>query len=55
LFYGNKDGPVPPEFGEAYHPAFLASRLVVLENAGHAPFDEQNSAFLATFPVFVAP
>ena len=29
------------------------SRLVVLENAGHAPFDEQKDAFLAAFREFM--
>ena len=52
LIYGDKDGLVPPGFGEAYHAAIPGSRLVVLENAGHAPFDEQNDAFLAAFRAF---
>jgi pimeloyl-ACP methyl ester carboxylesterase len=53
LVYGDKDGIVPPEFGEAYRAAIPGSRLVVLENAGHAPFDEQKDAFLATFRDFI--
>ena len=52
LIYGDKDGLVPPQFGEAYRSAIPGSRLVVLENAGHAPFDEQKDAFLATFSAF---
>jgi pimeloyl-ACP methyl ester carboxylesterase len=52
LVWGDKDGLVPPEFGEAYRAAILGSRLVVLENAGHAPFDEQKDAFLAAFREF---
>ena len=51
--YGDKDGIVPPEFGEAYRAAIPGSRLIVLENAGHAPFDEQKDAFLATFRDFI--
>jgi pimeloyl-ACP methyl ester carboxylesterase len=53
LVYGDKDGIVPPEFGEAYRAAIPGSRLIVLENAGHAPFDEQKDAFLATFRDFI--
>jgi pimeloyl-ACP methyl ester carboxylesterase len=53
LIYGDRDGLVPPEFGEAYRAAIPASRLVILENAGHAPFDEQRDAFLAAFRGFV--
>jgi pimeloyl-ACP methyl ester carboxylesterase len=54
LVWGDKDGLVPPVFGAAYRAAIPRSRLVVLENAGHAPFDEQQSAFLATFRNFIA-
>jgi len=53
LVYGDKDGLVPPRFGEAYRAAIPGSRLVVLDNAGHAPFDEQKDAFLATFRDFL--
>jgi pimeloyl-ACP methyl ester carboxylesterase len=52
LVWGDKDGLVPPEFGEAYRAAIPGSRFVVLEGAGHAPFDEQKDAFLATFRDF---
>jgi pimeloyl-ACP methyl ester carboxylesterase len=54
LVWGDKDGLVPPEFGEAYHSAIPRSRLVVLDNAGHAPFDEQKDDFLATFREFIS-
>jgi pimeloyl-ACP methyl ester carboxylesterase len=54
LVWGDKDGLVPPRFGEAYRAAIPGSRLVVLENAGHAPFDEQRDAFLATFRNFIS-
>ncbi len=52
LIYGEQDGLVPPRFGEAYHALIPGSRLVVLPNAGHAPFDEQKDAFLAAFHEF---
>src|SRR3984957_8617066 len=55
LVWGDKDGLVPPEFGAAYREAIPGSRLVILENAGHAPFDEQKDAFLATFLNFAHP
>jgi len=53
LLYGDKDGLVPPAFGEAYRQLIPGSRLVVLDDAGHAPFDEQKEAFLAAFRGFV--
>ncbi|MBV8777033.1 MAG: alpha/beta fold hydrolase [Alphaproteobacteria bacterium] len=49
LVWGDKDGLVPRPFGDAYAAAIPGSRLVVLEHAGHAPFDEQKEAFLAAF------
>jgi pimeloyl-ACP methyl ester carboxylesterase len=54
LVWGEQDGLVPPAFGRAYQPLIPGSRLVILPNAGHAPFDEQKDAFLATFRAFVA-
>jgi pimeloyl-ACP methyl ester carboxylesterase len=53
LIWGDKDGLVPVRFGEAYRALIPGSRLVVLENAGHAPFDEQKDDFLAAFSDFV--
>ena len=43
---------MPPQFGEAYRTLIPGSRLVILPNAGHAPFDEQKDAFLAAFRGF---
>ena len=53
LLWGEQDGLVPPQFGEAYRALIPGSRLVVLPDAGHAPFDEQKEAFLAAFREFV--
>src|SRR5216683_6714564 len=53
LLGGAEDGLVPPKFGEAYQALILGSRLVVLPQAGHAPFDEQKDAFLAAFLDFI--
>lgn len=53
LIYGEQDRLVPPQFGEAYRALIPGSRLVVLPNAGHAPFDEQKDAFLTAFRSFV--
>ena len=52
LIYGDKDGLVPPRFGEAYRAAIPGSQLLVMRDAGHAPFDEQKDAFLAAFRHF---
>ncbi|MGC2413410.1 MAG: alpha/beta hydrolase [Stellaceae bacterium] len=54
LVWGAEDGLVPPQFGKAYQALIPGSRLVVLSNAGHAPFDEQKDAFLAAFYDFVS-
>lgn len=54
LLWGEADGLVPPVFGEAYRALIPNSRLVVLPNAGHAPFDEQRESFLAAFFEFQA-
>jgi pimeloyl-ACP methyl ester carboxylesterase len=54
LLWGEKDGLVPPEFGAAYRELIPGSRLVVLPDAGHAPFDEQQAAFVAAFRDFVS-
>jgi len=53
LLWGAADGLVPPKFGEAYRALIPGSRLVVLPEAGHAPFDEQRQAFLAAFYDFI--
>ena len=53
LLWGEADGLVPPAFGEAYETLIPGAQLVVLPNAGHAPFDEQQDAFLAAFHDFV--
>src|SRR5579862_435310 len=53
LLWGEKDGLVPPAFGEAYQALIPGSRLVILPDAGHAPFDEQKAAFLAAFFNFI--
>jgi pimeloyl-ACP methyl ester carboxylesterase len=44
---------LPPAFGEAYRALIPGARLVVLANAGHAPFDEQKDAFLAALYDFI--
>jgi pimeloyl-ACP methyl ester carboxylesterase len=53
LLWGAEDGLVPAKFGEAYEALIPGSRLVVLPQAGHAPFDEQKNAFLAAFLEFI--
>ena len=54
LIWGEKDGLVPPKFGEAYRRLIPRASLTVIPRAGHAPFEEQPEAFLAAFDAFVA-
>jgi len=49
LIWGEKDGLVPPRFGEAYRARIAGSTLVVIPDAAHAPYEEQPEAFLAAF------
>jgi pimeloyl-ACP methyl ester carboxylesterase len=53
LIYGENDGLVPPRFGEAYRDLIPNASLVVIREAGHAPFEEQPDAFLAAFDDFL--
>jgi len=46
LVWGENDGLVPPRFGEAYRDRIPGATLVVISQAGHAPFEEQPDAFL---------
>lgn len=47
LIWGANDGLVPVRFGETYHRLIPNSKLVVIPEAGHAPFEENAEAFLA--------
>lgn len=53
LIWGENDGLVPPRFGEAYRDRITEASLVVIPQAGHAPFEEQPDAFLAAFDDFL--
>jgi len=53
LIWGENDGLVPPRFGEAYRDRIFEASLVVIPQAGHAPFEEQPDAFLAAFDDFL--
>jgi pimeloyl-ACP methyl ester carboxylesterase len=53
LLWGEADRLVPPVFGEAFGALIPGSRLVVLPDAGHAPFDEQKDAFRAALQGFL--
>ena len=49
LVWGASDGLVPPRFGEAYRDRIPGATLVVIPQAGHAPFEEQPDANNAAF------
>ena len=53
LVWGKEDGLVPPKFGETFRALIPCAQLVVLAQAGHAPFDEQKDAFLGAFREFI--
>ena len=53
LVWGENDGLVPPSFAEAYRAGIRDAALVMIPNAGHAPFEEQPDAFLAAFDCFL--
>jgi pimeloyl-ACP methyl ester carboxylesterase len=54
LVWGENDGLVPPRFGAAWRDLVPGATLVVIPQAGHAPFEEQPDAFLAAFADFLA-
>ena len=53
LIWGANDGLVPVRFGETYGRLIPNSHLVVIPDAGHAPFEEKPEAFLAAVTNFV--
>jgi pimeloyl-ACP methyl ester carboxylesterase len=53
LIWGKNDGLVPPAFGAAYQRQIPGATLVVIPQAGHAPFEEQPDAFLAAYDAFL--
>ena len=53
LVWGENDGLVPPRFGEAYRDCIPGATLVMIPQAGHAPFEEQPEPFLAAFDAFL--
>jgi pimeloyl-ACP methyl ester carboxylesterase len=53
LIWGANDGLVPIRFGETYQRLIPDSSLVVIPEAGHAPFEEKPEAFLAALMDFL--
>jgi pimeloyl-ACP methyl ester carboxylesterase len=53
LIWGANDGLVPVRFGETYRRLIPSSKLVVIPEAGHAPFEEKPEKFLATITDFL--
>jgi pimeloyl-ACP methyl ester carboxylesterase len=49
LIWGASDGLVPASLGQTYHRLIPNSKLVVIPEAGHAPFEEKPEQFLAAF------
>jgi 2-hydroxy-6-oxonona-2,4-dienedioate hydrolase len=45
LVWGRQDAAVPLEIGERAHALLRGSELLVIDNAGHAPYVEQSQAF----------
>jgi pimeloyl-ACP methyl ester carboxylesterase len=53
LIWGANDGLVPVRFGETYRRLIPNSKLVVIPEAGHAPFEENPEKFLAAITDFL--
>jgi pimeloyl-ACP methyl ester carboxylesterase len=53
LVWGANDGLVPVRFGETYRRLIPDAELLVIPEAGHAPFEEQPEAFLAALTNFL--
>jgi pimeloyl-ACP methyl ester carboxylesterase len=56
IVWGRQDAIVPLNCGALYQQAIPGSRLVVMDNCGHAPQVEKPQAFLdAVVPFLTAP
>jgi pimeloyl-ACP methyl ester carboxylesterase len=53
LIWGEHDGIVSPNYGEAYRSLIPGARLAVIPAAGHLPHIEQPQAFLAELKAFL--
>jgi len=53
LIWGANDGLVPVRFGETYHRLIANSKLIIIPQAGHAPFEEMPERFLAAVTEFL--
>jgi pimeloyl-ACP methyl ester carboxylesterase len=54
LIWGANDGLVPVRFGNAYNQLIAGSKLVIIPEAGHAPFEEKPESFLTALTDFLA-
>jgi pimeloyl-ACP methyl ester carboxylesterase len=54
IVWGASDRLVPPVYAELFHQAIAGSRVVMIEEAGHAPQVEQPGAFTAAVLDFLA-
>lgn len=53
LIWGANDGLVPTRFGDTYRKLIPNSKLIVLAETGHAPFEEKPCAFIDAFVGFL--
>jgi pimeloyl-ACP methyl ester carboxylesterase len=54
MVWGRHDAIVPMEIGERLHRAMPASQLVVIDDAGHLPHEEQPEPVLRALERFLA-
>ena len=54
LIWGESDGIVSPEYGQAFCDMIPGASMVVIPNAGHAPQIEQPEKFVEHFIEFAA-
>lgn len=53
LIWGEQDGIVTPQYGEAYRKLIPGAKLATISGAGHLPHVEQPQAFLAKLNAFL--
>jgi pimeloyl-ACP methyl ester carboxylesterase len=54
ILWGGRDGLVPPAYGQRFHQEIAGSRLVMFDNLGHVPQEEDAARTVAAMQEFLA-